>query len=398
MIRSIQNNFIFFFLLVVALSPSLVSTSLKNIYAYFLMMLIIIMLFLSKEVKNRNIAIVYGLSFFLIPVPAIFNTILHQEIDITTVLFTSFRFMFLGVCFFTLCKYSSMYRGNGTYKLLRLFIVLNFVILLLGYISPSFNNAIFFLYYNQESYDEFYAYMLGRPGGLLGNPNTLAMSMVFVLLFFLPQSLNMKFRYVYIILIVLIILFTKSRTGLFGLTLGLSCYFVLMRRLDAFLYFMILIGFSIILGGLLGYLDVNELIERYITDVDLSGRDSLWIEILRNPFFSDNYLLGTLTIPEGFNAVDNEYLNILVRYGVIGLVVFLLSNFFAAIYYLYLFSINVKNEMAALSITCIFVFLVFCLAGSPLTSLKLCFVYLTVLSFFTSKSLEYYNESISYGA
>ncbi|MFH4468708.1 O-antigen ligase family protein [Vibrio diabolicus] len=394
----LKSYCIFLLLFLVIISPSLVSTPLNNFFAYIIIALVLLLsLLYANRIKLNSTCFIFGLAFVITPVFSLFNILHHQEWTLNSVLFGYFRFSILGVCFWSFYSFSSYFDSKSSFGIVKFLVLINLCVLIIGALFPAFNDALFYLYYNQQSYDEFYAYMVGRPGGLLGNPNTLAMTMVFLLLFFL-QSEKISNRFFYISIIIFIVILTKSRTGLFGLFICLSFYFILMRRFSSFFYFTSIFCVVVILGLISGYFDVDSLIERYISGVNLSGREELWLNVVKNGFFLDNYLSGIFLIPSDFDAVDNEYLNILVKFGLLGSVLFLLAHLMLLFSVVKQYLSNKKNEKSVLSIICILLFLIFSIAGSPLTSIKLSFVYLIVLAFFINKSSEVTNESVNYGS
>ncbi|WP_221886956.1 hypothetical protein, partial [Vibrio cholerae] len=120
------------------------------------------------------------------------------------------------------------------------------------------------------------------------------------------------------------------------------------------------------------------------SDINLAGRDSLWINLFESDFIAKSYF-GLLIIPEGISFIDNEYLNFYVRYGVVSFLFFFVLLIFLLLKYMPNSTsdyssdtnvISVRNRVCYIVLYSLIVIILSSFTASITTMLKLFLFYL----------------------
>ena len=207
-------------------------------------------------------------------------------------------------------------------------------------VVSSFFLALFYPEYGIHTGDK------GQWRGAWGHKNQLSMRMLFAFIIFSIASVEfkkLKFRYyLFALLSALLIVLSQSGTGITILILILffPIFIPLLRLHTAFL---VASALAILSFGSLIYIiaDKPDITSWYFISLDkdptLSGRTETWNGILYSlsDYRSSHTLLGYGAQPWLFNngqitvipsitalSVDNMYMNILVKYGIVGSIIF----------------------------------------------------------------------------
>ncbi|MCE7507670.1 O-antigen ligase family protein [Alloalcanivorax xenomutans] len=220
---------------------------------------------------------------------------------------------------------------------------------------------------------QYYEY---RPSSLMGNPNLLGMTLIFLLVSY--GALNRQSGAVYWICISLVfygVVASKSRTSFFVLVfyLGLVHIFLRQDRKKHFLLFFLFVAAVLIFPYLF---DVELYKKRYVTGIDLAGRTELWEEVVQTILSFPEILTGMLYKWNGDIYIDNDFIFFAAVIGVPGLLFYLVH-----IYILWTEG-GAKRDVMVL-LLCYFLFAT---TSSPVTSIKTYYIFLCSLAVVLSAS------------
>ncbi|MCC4261392.1 hypothetical protein LL270_12055 [Pseudomonas aestusnigri] len=364
-------------LVYVIFSPALVGTGLKNYFVFPLFLFTVLLTKYRACVKDRScvlmLLVLLGWLFFS-PISVFF--VGDGEVGIFEYFEQVFRILVLMSCvLFVISRCSGLDRylvcNVGSF-----FVVSSLALYVAINLFPSVKNLVFFLFYNHSDSDVFLSYMLDRPGLWIGNPNSLALVSVLFFVYFLVVK-EMKFRLFMMAGSVFIVLVTQSRTGLVCMVFAFFLWSIFEGKIRSFVVSFSVFCLIFFVSVWLEFVDIEKLVFRYYGGVNLAGRDEIWEQVFVSLIKSGAYVFGYFVLPGDIDTVDSEYFNVLARYGLVGLVLFL-SVFICSL----LFSFNKISHSADAKIgfLLVSVFLVSSLASSPLTSLKLSIIFIVLYS------------------
>lgn len=173
-----------------------------------------------------------------------------------------------------------------------------------------------------------------------------------------------------------VLLATQSRTAAIVFAIMLFVYYGIR---DFKLYITIFVAISLIASflSLLGYVEIDFLMERYFFSINLAGRVELWQSAL--PALTENltiFLIGRGAFKSEFLILDNEYLVFFIQFGIVGFLCFV----FVLISLLLIACKSFYMSEGKLLLAQTLGFCAASLAASPLTMLKTSVVLVIVLS------------------
>ena len=215
------------------------------------------------------------------------------------------KFTFLTVLVFNLCHYFNLF---------------------------NFNDSIEVFYAPAHHLDLFGLNSIGEPStrrmlGTLGNPNNNALLFLLFVIYFLPKrESTLNANHVYMSIAAVFVLACQSRTGFITLIIILLAYFILHRiNWKHILFYFGMIGGGYLLLQFSGNIYLGSLGDISLLDSAKRGRFEQW-----NLIF--NEMPGKWFLGHGVNKsffeqneiyAESEYMLILYRYGVAGLLGFL---------------------------------------------------------------------------
>lgn len=357
--------------------PSLVSTPLKNFFILPVLFFSICYVVCNKKIDFFSFCLFvcfFVLLVFLPSLSSIFVGIEPSQSNINEIL-KLLTYLFYGLSIFFIKQKISL---DQLSKLLITFVLLNSLLVLVIFIDDSFAKVVFFLYHVESDAEEFMQYLFARPSGAFGNPNALGIALCLCALFFLV--LNKK---IFTVITLTMMLLTQSRTAFFCFIICFFIHLIVRKHLLSILCILIFSLYLIV------YLAANEniffsaLYTRF-SDINLAGRDSLWINLFESDFIAKSYF-GLFIIPEGISFIDNEYLNLYVRYGVVSFLFFFVLLIFIFIKYMPNSTsdyssdtnvISVRNRVCFIVLYSLIVIVLSSFTASITTMLKLFLFYL----------------------
>jgi hypothetical protein len=287
--------------------PALASTALKNLFIVPVFIYSLIVVFFRSKLNSFSIYFSVSLFFLLIVQPTIssvFWGIEPTEANLNEI-FKLLTYLFYGLSLYLLKQKITL---DELSKIIIVFVLLNAFLALIIYVDSSLANAVFLLYHVESDANEFMQYLLSRPSGAFGNPNALGLALCLCALYFLV--LDKKF---FLILTFLLMLLTQSRTAFFCFTICFLINLVVERKIIHIFIIVVLASVFIVYLTTSENLIISTLYSRF-SDISLAGRDSLWLNLFDSEFFEKAYF-GLLVIPHDVHFLDNEYLNVYIRYG-----------------------------------------------------------------------------------
>lgn len=340
--------------------PILSSTALKNFFLIPVFLYSLYCVISNKDILLKNIYIISGFIIFFIVLP-LFSSIAIGYIPDKSTLNEFVKLVTYLIYFLALVSLKQKTQLSDFSFLLKFFLIYNISLCLIIFIDDSIAEGVFFLYHVESDSSEFMQYLFSRPSGAFGNPNALGVASCLCSIFFLRTK-----QYLFLVFSLLLILLTQSRTSFICFLIVFFLNLVVEKRFLVILF--LSLSFSSILS-ILSSID-NPLIEALFnrfSNIDLAGRDSLW-----NKFFESNFLeqsfFGLFTIPAGITFLDNEYLNIYVRYGFVSTSIALLILIYLITFHIYQFIIE-NNKYADSYKANISIILVYSLIVIMLTSI-----------------------------
>ncbi|WP_018394785.1 O-antigen ligase family protein [Bacillus sp. 37MA] len=229
--------------------------------------------------------------------------------------------------------------------------------------NESFRAVTLNYYANFEKYNYgFEAWEVGRIVGTIGNPNIFGVFLVifsiYILTILLPKYQN-NIKYTFILIIILLtssyaILLSQSRTAYLLLALGIVASILLSKKnilIKSILLSLILLVLALI------YIN-NPIVSRRFEaeNIDtLGGREDIWRIFIKNylsPFTIQSFVgYGFYYVRDISKAVDNYYLQLILQYGFIGLLLYL--NIFLSAIKSFLFRARVSKYSAFIIISTI---------------------------------------------
>ena len=303
------------------LGPTLASTRLKNFFAIAIFIGAIAALAIFKKVNVKAVYIALVIPALCL-MPFLINV--FQQGDFLGSVLIKTLILIVGTSLYitSIGTISNHVKEEQLKWAFGIILVFNLVIIFANYVSPAIGKLSFKLFYTNSDMQQILTYLKIRPSGTFGNPNTLALSAVFMGIAFISKN-NNKSSILFLTLIFIVILVSKSRTGL-------ACFFIMVFAFNAlhkkYLTILTFILIPIIVATLLFSFNILNFAEykyRFVSNFNLAGRDTLWVSIVNNEMVIKNMLFGSLKLPVGILVVDNEYLNVFVRYGVFGLIIYL---------------------------------------------------------------------------
>lgn len=384
-ISKVRGDVACIFILLVLFSPNLIGTYLANFWPIVEFILIFSsFVFIKKYYKNNFLLLIPFLIFFLI---SFLNSIFFSEYDFSLRLKEIFRnLLYLGVIFFFL-TFSVREKEVFEKKLCNIIIFFSLssiVIYFLTLNSIWFEGLIFKLYYNLAGDLDNLAYSRSRIALTIGNPNTLSFcASIFFFIFLLKGRWEGNWKVIILIILAILVLLSFSRTGYISFLMSLVLYLFLFYRKSIKIIIFIFLFASFLM---LFFDDVFvNFIER-ITYTSLGGREALWIDALKSKNMEDNFLLGLFIIPDGI-FIDNDYVTIFFKYGLLGFLTYISIIFI--LFYLSLRDIYIdleKRKQNFIILMLLFHMVIFSITSSVLTSYKMALLLLPLLSLFCLSS------------
>ncbi|PCI07043.1 MAG: hypothetical protein COB73_08925 [Flavobacteriaceae bacterium] len=293
--------------------------SLKGVIVVVLGFFVLRKVLLSKQYKTL------GLLLILVAFNIISNYTLNldqQAIYYSLYMQSLFLFGLIIVVFFQ--QFYDSFKVKPVLNLLKLIIVLNFVLILIGY----FFEAPFFKSYSNR---------FGINGMFKSNAEASYFYMLAITLFYIYKG---KFSYFFLITCVLSSLFCGSKTLYFFLLIS-SVYFVFIKiksRIErkyfgVFMTVFFIVAISLISLGILYIIENNEVLNRVYTDNGLitaffSYRDVLIVDVINEVterWHLIHYFIG------GIGAVSyttqTDFVDLFLNYGFIGTSIYLFIYF-----------------------------------------------------------------------
>lgn len=233
----------------------------------------------------------------------------------------------------------------------------------------------------------------GRYAGLFINPNVggIVLSYLFILAVFISRARTRNLLFLLLLLLVSILL-EGSRAAFVGLCAALTVLYFGPKYTGPFL--LACIVFTLLYLYDIGHFRVYLLLD-YIIHGDTSGvksmflRFQLWGFLLRS-FFDFGVFNSLVGIGPDKTAnslsyyIDSEYLNVVVRYGFVGVFLYL-HTLFLIIYYYIRSGLN-RYVGATIALT-----VVYGIAAESLMHWQVSFIFGIVMSFIYSKEFEFHN-------
>lgn len=356
-----------------AFSPSLSSTSAANILPLSVVLIACIALIdlgIPKRLNPFGIMFLTFLTFVLLH--GFFGTLNERAIIVSLS-----RFFVLASLAFAFHRLGMILHPGVLLDVGAYLVSVNIVLFVLTSLSRDFSLLAFFLYYNNADNLDFLGYFDTRFSGTFGNPNTLGIVFAYFIPLFITFTKGRKSMAV-IAGALFLIAVSLSRTAF--ILLALTFLLIVFtgnfrsRRIARVLLFAIVISILLVFGN------VFELsIVQRASNLNLGGREELWANGLAS-LNDRNFIFGVGDLNSGLTIIDNEYLSILIQFGIFGLALFLIT---LALYFysgVLLFAYQRRKLGFALTSTALLI-VVSSLVASPLTSLKLSFFLVLLPSF-----------------
>ena len=364
--RESRARFYFFMMVFIGVfAPSLSDTSVANILPLSIVIIAFISLITLGIPKQFNPFGVMFLGFLiLVLIHGLFGNYSDRTLVISLVRF--FVLMSLAISFQRL---GIFLHPRVVLDVAPYIVFINLIIFALTSFSETFASIIFALYYNNSGDLQWLSYFSSRFSGTFGNPNTLGITLSFFIPFLTIYANSRKDAAV-LLGVLLLIALSLSRTA-FALT-ALTFLLIIIsgqfrnRRILFALIFATAISIWLFAGDALGI----SLLER-ATNLNLAGREEIWFNAFE--LITDKAIFfGVGDLTSISDIVDNEYLTILIQFGLMGLLLFLCAlgiYFFTGI--VSFFGGRKKLGFVLAATTSLIV--VASLTASPFTSLKLSF-------------------------
>lgn len=234
----------------------------------------------------------------------------------------------------------------------------------------------------------------GRYAGLFINPNTggIILGYLFVVALFISRT-RKRYPLFLLLLLLVSILLEGSRSAFVGLCAALAVLYFRLKFTGPFLFACIV--FTLLYLYDIGHFRVYLLLD-YIIHGDTSGvkslflRFQLWAFLLRSffdlPAFNSLVGIGPDKTANSLSYyIDSEYLNVLVRYGFVGVFLYLHTLFLIIYYYI---RSGLNRYLGAI----ILLTVVYGLAAETLMHWKVSFIFGIVMSFmYFKKEFEFDN-------
>jgi O-antigen ligase len=335
----------------------------RNIWN-LIFILFILMLFFAPNFLNRDYVGIVIL-YLIFSIVLLFRRIKLNIISILILIFVMYTiFVDLISAFYFPMSYFSIFRTFiynliplisfvlGTYfntQLKETFVskVILFTGLIMALTGILQNYSVPFRNFTLHSYADYDKYIqtfetleVGRVIGTIGNPNTFGVLMSIFVVYMLNVLVPMfrKGSIYYIITIISIVLsiyaciLSQSRTALLALLIGIGISLIFSNKS------IIIKSFLILLSVIIAYYFLNNyfLISRRFSADNLNtfgGRIDMWkawIENYLTPISLNNILgYGVYFIRDIGYPIDNYYLQLILQYGLIGCLLYLLMFFTA---------------------------------------------------------------------
>lgn len=266
-------------------------------------------LFFVLKVNNP-----YWKLLFIWTAYACFSTLLNAD-DITSWIFATFQQMLWPITFLFFYVVGRDFDDNFKRSYIFLCVICVFIYCLIS----IFNQTVF-----TRSFD------LTR---------FLQVNEIYYILLFIPWVLLIKspiMRYVLLLLGVALIVFSLKRTAILGMSFSLLLYVIILvyqkqKMIKNLLYILPLIFFSYFILELVNSLYDGRLFERFLnmTEDRGSGRLDIYSSVLSaflNGSFFDIFFgigrYGITKVTGGYSA-HNEFLEVLARWGILGLLIYI---------------------------------------------------------------------------
>lgn len=286
----------------------------------------------------HNMFLILNLFVFFTLISLVLSAIYGEYADIRDI-FTSINFfrstiiLLIGV---SLGIYQGWALSQKAFSIISVIASIAAVITVIQLFNPVGVGKILTTFYTKgDKYlDQFVqAGSLMRGVGTTGNPNTTSIVLVIGLISNYSSNLFRKYKVFFGLLLVAGILATQSRTG-FAMAIASSLFFLvgnrnLVKNLRKVVFTSIVIVFGFVFYGANNQNSfIGRLTYRFTNrDFSLDSRiDRIWVKkihlIEQSPFFGIGMNKGA---ESGFNTFDNTFLYVAVSFGLIGLVLFLIS-------------------------------------------------------------------------
>jgi hypothetical protein len=256
-------------------------------------------------------------------------------------------------------------------KVLKFFLLVEFIAVFIQ--SNSFILNLFGLIWDMHKYWPM------RRIGTCDNPNTLSIliTIAYTCIYLLEKNSKQKIFYFFISLIV--ILLSGSRTGLISFMLIFLVNYLMLNKFTIktfFLFFGVICLFTIVFQFLLtkipAFIYMSEILKLFERS-DMSGvrtldfRHNLWIELL-DMFYNSSFVQILFGVGPSknsvFHIIDNDYLTIFIKTGIIGSFLSILFYFGNSIYFFF----NRKYIFSKLMISVMLIFAISAYTGATFTS------------------------------
>ena len=298
----------------------------RDYLGLILLISVSIYLFLKERVTSKIIKVGFVLSIYYIYIMIISFTRFfdgsYKVLDIFEILIYTFIPFISLVCGMIL-----KFNMKNFIVLCRILIIGEFLICVAQLKNSFFRDVTLNMYSNIGKYGSKFGTNGERVVGSIGNPNTLSLLIVILLIGIIINYMKSKrnIDLVIILLGVIIILQTKSRTGLimFFSSLIIILLFGKFRKKTKLAFCFVSICILCILNsGMLATLNRME-----INNIkDLGGRTQIWDSRLEDVGGLD-YIYGSNNYSASYNEniADNFYLDVFLRYGVVGVTIYLIN-------------------------------------------------------------------------
>ena len=361
----------------VIFSPNFSGTNFNNSWVLVICGLTLVSFFFFSDKTLPKSTIIFLVFFFFLFVLQIIHYLGGEHGGAVEVL-RLITFFFIIVNF---SKFSNGSQYEEIIKVGTVFIVISFLIYILINFFPKAEDLIFKLYYiNQE--EGSIGYMRTRISLTIGNPNALAFCLILFLVYFFWYDNHNFISHAVTFIGVYLVFMTYSRTGILVLLFLLVSLVITRVRIKLIIYTLILIIPAIILAAYYGFFD--SVLARMQDFSGFGGREDLWYELIISNNFKDAFHFGLGVIP-GNAFVDNDFFVLYIKYGWLGLALYILLLVFSYIVILKKI-FRRKSQYAICSFWLLTVIVLFSVTSSPLTSFKMGILFYMLFIFSFSKS------------
>lgn len=352
--------------------PTLAGTTLANFFAVPVAAIAAIQI--TTTAINRKSQIIIALAIATLIAGLIYAAI--NPTDYKQYIQWSIRIIILHILAAFVIQNHKAVNTNDIRNFFCVYVITSSAVLLASIASPAIQNIVFSLYYSSAADESNIGYMIVRPGLLVGNPNALAISMCFISAIFLDDKSRLR-RLASLSLAALIILATLSRTGIF-LALFIVLFYATIRKSPIILAGLLLpTTAALAVIGASETVSVYDITYRFTTGLNLAGRDELWAYAINQTDNTIVKIFGSFIYPETIEVIDNEYVNIFIRHGLLGIFAML---FLIAISILYstqkIILCKGSNEHSLMFFILVAGFAIASVSASPLTSLRLSLIWI----------------------